>query len=285
MTTLGIALALACAAMANLGMLCKHRGACESPEISLRRPWRSAAALFRSRWWTIGFAVAAAAWVLHVAAMAVAPLSLVQAVIAGGLVLLAYPATRYFGHTLSRREWTGLGLAAAGLGFLAVTVPHAADSEGYSVGTMIAFETVTIGAGVALFASGVLRRGSICHGVVLGLSSGLLIGVSNVAIKALTEGMDGGLAALLSPWTAVAVIGGLGAFFALARGMQLGEAIPVIATASVASNCAAILGGVVVFGDPIGSDVLEGFARGLAFAAVIGAAALLPQPRTAPASA
>ena len=271
--------------MANLGMLCKHRGACESPEINLRRPMRSAASLFRSRWWSIGFGVASMAWVLHVAAIAVAPLSLVQAVIAGGLVLLAYPATRYFGHTLSRREWAGLGLAAAGLAFLAVTVPRAAESEGYSVATMIAFETVTIGAGFALFASGVLRRGTVCHGVVLGLSSGLLIGVSNVAIKALTEGMDGGFATLLSPWTAVAVIGGLGAFFALARGMQLGEAIPVIATASVASNCAAILGGVVVFGDPIGSDVFEGLARGLAFAAVIAAAALLPQPRTAPAPA
>ena len=276
MTTLGIALALACAAMANLGMLCKHRGACESPEISLRAPLRSAAALFRSRWWTIGFAVASAAWVLHVAAMAVAPLSLVQAVIAGGLVLIAYPATRYFGHTLTRREWAGLALAAAGLGFLALTVPHAQESQGYSVATMIAFETVTIGAGFALFASGALRRGSICHGVVLGLSSGLLIGVSNVAIKALTETMGGGLAGLLSPWTAVAVIGGLGAFFALARGMQLGEAIPVIATASVASNCAAIIGGVVVFGDPIGSGLAEGMARGLAFAAVVAAAALMP---------
>jgi hypothetical protein len=278
MTTLGIALALACAAMANLGMLCKHRGACEAPEIRLRSPLRSAAALFQSKWWTVGFAVASAAWVLHVAAMAVAPLSLVQAVIAGGLVLLAYPATRYFGHTLSRREWWGLGLAAAGLAFLAVTVPHATESEGYSIATMIAFETVTIGAGFALFASGVLRRGSICHGVVLGLSSGLLIGVSNVAIKALTEGSAAG--ALLSPWTAVAVIGGVGAFFALARGMQLGEAIPVIATASVASNCSAILGGVVVFGDPIGSGVAEGLARGLAFAAVIAAAALLPAPRS-----
>jgi drug/metabolite transporter (DMT)-like permease len=283
MTTLGIALALACAAMANLGMLCKHRGACESPEIRLRRPLRSAAALFQSRWWTIGFAVAAAAWVLHVAAMAVAPLSLVQAVIAGGLVLLAYPATRYFGHSLNRREWLGLGLAAAGLAFLAVTVPHAHESEGYSVAAMIAFETVLIGAGSALFASGVLRRGSICHGVVLGLSSGLLIGVSNVAIKALTEGMSGGAGAiLLSPWTAVALIGGLGAFFALARGMQLGEAIPVIATASVASNCSAILGGVLVFGDPIGSGLAEGLARGLAFAAVIAAAALLPAPRSGP---
>jgi hypothetical protein len=276
MTTLGIALALACAAMANLSMLCKHRGACEAPEISLRSPLRSAAALFQSRWWTIGFAVASAAWVLHVAAMAVAPLSLVQAVIAGGLVLIAYPATRYFGHTLSRREWAGLALAAAGLGFLALTVPHAQESQGYSVATMIGFETVTIGAGFALFASGALRRGSICHGVILGLSSGLLIGVSNVAIKALTEAMGGGLAGLLSPWTVVAVIGGLGAFFALARGMQLGEAIPVIATASVASNCAAILGGVVVFGDPIGSGLAEGMARGLAFAAVIAAAALMP---------
>jgi hypothetical protein len=96
--------------------------------------------------------------------------------------------------------------------------------------------------------------------------------------------MGGGLDGLLSPWTVVAVIGGLGAFFALARGMQLGEAIPVIATASVASNCAAILGGVVVFGDPIGSGVIEGMARGLAFAAVIAAALLMPAPGLRPAS-
>jgi multidrug transporter EmrE-like cation transporter len=280
MTTLGIALALACAAMANLGMLCKHRGACEAPEISLRTPLRSVGQLFRSRWWSIGFAVAAVAWVLHVAAMAIAPLSLVQAVIAGGLVLIAYPATRYFGHKLNTREWIGLGLAAAGLGFLAVTVPHAAENEGYSIATLAGFETVTIGLGCFFFASGILRRGSVCHGVILGLSSGLLIGVSNVAIKALTEGMEiAGAHALLSPWTALVVIGGLGAFFALARGMQIGDAIPVIATASVASNCAAILGGVIVFGDPIGSGLVEGLARGVAFAAVIAAAALMPRAR------
>ncbi len=264
--------------MANLAMLCKHRGACESPAISLKTPLHSVKQLFLSRWWTIGFAVAAVAWVLHVAAMSVAPLSLVQAVIAGGLVLIAYPATRYFGHKLNRREWLGLGLAAAGLGFLAVTVPHAAENDGYSIATLAGFEAVMVGAGCFLFASGILRRGSICHGVVLGLASGILIGVSNVAIKALTEGVDiAGMEALISPWTVLVVIGGLGAFFALARGMQLGEAIPVIATASVASNCAAILGGVIVFGDPIGSGLVEGLARGVAFAAVIAAAALMPR--------
>ena len=279
MTTLGIGLALACAAMANLAMLFKHRGACEAPDISLRSPLRSLVALFGSRWWTVGFAVAAVAWVLHVAAMAVAPLSLVQAVIAGGLVLIAFPAQRYFGHQLNRREWLGLGLAAGGLAFLAFTVPRAAQTEGYSIATLAGFEAVMIGAGCALFASGILRRGSICHGVVLGLASGLLIGVSNVAIKALTEGIEiAGAGAIVSPWTVLAVIGGIGAFFALARGMQLGEAIPVIATASVSSNCAAILGGVVVFGDPIGSGALEGLARGLAFAAVIAAAVVMPSP-------
>ena len=165
------------------------------------------------------------------------------------------------------------------MAFLAFTVPRATETEGYSIATLAAFEAVMVGAGCALFASGVLRRGSICHGVVLGLASGLLIGVSNVAIKALTEAIGiAGAGAIVSPWTVLAVIGGIGAFFALARGMQLGEAIPVIATASVSSNCAAILGGVVVFGDPIGSGGLEGLARGLAFAAVIAAAVVMPSP-------
>ena len=276
MTGLGIALALACAALANIGMLCKHRGASQSPDVSFRRPLKSAKALFGSMWWTIGFAIAAVAWVLHVAAIAIAPLSMVQAVIAGGIVLLAYPAERYFGHKLGRREWLGLGLAAAGLGFLAVTVPHGVETSGYSIAALIGFESGMIGAGFALLASGALGEGRAEHGVMLGGASGLLLGVANVAMKALTESTSSGVMILLSPWTLVILVAGFGAFFALARGMQLGEAIPVIATASVASNCAAILGGILVFGDPIGSGGLEVAARAAAFTGVIAAAALMP---------
>lgn len=281
MTELGIVLALACAAVANVSMLCKHRGANQAPAVCIKSPLRSAGALFRSRWWTIGFVVAAVAWILHVAAIAIAPLSLVQAVIAGGIVLLAFPAERYFGYHLGRREWIGLGLAAVGLGFLAVTVPASDANPTYSLGALIAFESAAIGAGFALLASGALgERRHAGHGVMLGAASGMLIGVSNVAIKTLTEALGSGIGFLLSPWTLVAALAGVGAFFALAKGMQLGEAVPVIATASVASNCAAILGGVIVFGDPIGSGLVEGVARGAAFAAVIAAAALMPAPGT-----
>ena len=169
MNELGIALALACAAVANVSMLCKHRGANEAPDVCIKSPARSAAALFRSRWWTIGFLVAALAWMLHVAAIAVAPLSLVQAVIAGGIVLLAFPAERYFGCRLGRREWTGLALAALGLGFLALTVPASEANPSYSVGALIAFESAAIGAGFAMLASGALGEGRHAgHGVLLG---------------------------------------------------------------------------------------------------------------------
>src|SRR2546426_5488338 len=94
MVQLGTLLALACALATNVAMLCKHRGAVAAPAVRLSQPLRSAAALFRSRWWAIGFGVAIGAWALHVAALAVAPLSLVETTISGGLVLLAWLAER-----------------------------------------------------------------------------------------------------------------------------------------------------------------------------------------------
>ena len=86
------------------------------------------------------------------------------------------------------------------------------------------------------------------------------------------------LLALLSPWTAVALLASILAFFAVARGLQVGEAISVIALSSVAANCAAILGGILVFGDPVGSDTIEIVARSLAFVVVLAAIALVPGP-------
>ena len=81
----GLLLALGCAVLTNVAMLCKHRGAVRAPEVRFGAPLQSAAALFRSKWWTIGFAIAFAAWGLHVAALALAPLSVVQKLAAQGV--------------------------------------------------------------------------------------------------------------------------------------------------------------------------------------------------------
>jgi hypothetical protein len=276
MTTLGVGLALACAAAANVGMLCKHRGACEAPEINLRRPLRSAAELFQSRWWTIGFAVAAVAWVLHVAAIAMAPLSLVQAVIAGGLALLAVPARRWFGIAVGTRDILGLGLCAAGLSFLALTAGHGQAHGTFASSALLAFEGGTLAlVGALLFASDHWRL--VSRGwILLAVAAGTSLGVSDVALKALAVTVPASPLALVSPWTVLAIVGGVGGFLALARGLQLGEPVPVMVAFSASATLAAITGGILVFGDPLGSDALGVVARCLAFVAVIAAAALLP---------
>lgn len=280
MTEIGLLLALGCALLSNVALLCKYRGANRAPDVRFGHPLRSAASLFASKWWTIGFAIAFLAWGLHVAALAIAPLSVVQAVIAGGIALVAIPARHLFGISLGWREVAGLALSAAGLAFLALTASdEPAGVSDYSATTMAAFEGGAVVIGVALLLSGTQGDGHRHGGLMLGASACLLIGVSDVAIKALAETVPGSPLAILSPWTVVAAIAAIGAFYALARSLQLGDPVEVIVISSVAANCAAIVGGVLVFGDPVGSDALGIIARSAAFAAVIGAAALLPTPQ------
>jgi hypothetical protein len=276
MSEIGLILALGCAAFSGVALLCKHRGAMAAPDVAMSSPLRSAAALFRSRWWVIGFGLATLGWAMHVVALSMAPLSVVQAVIAGGLALLAVPARRWFGVAVGKRDLLGLGLCAAGLSFLALTAGHSDPHGTFTGSTMLAFEGGTLAmVGLLLFAS--TQRRLVSRGwVLLAVAAGSSLGVSDVAIKALAATVPGSPLAVISPWTALAIIGGVGGFLALARGLQLGEPVAVIVAFSASATLAAITGGILVFGDPLGSDALDVIARCLAFVAVIAAAALLP---------
>src|SRR5262245_8987202 len=273
MNELGLILALGCALMSGVALLCKHRGAVRAPDVAFHSPLRSATDLFRSGWWAIGFGLAFLAWCMHVAALSMAPLSLVQAVIAGGLAMLAVPARRWFGIALGRRELVGLGLSAAGLAFLALTASNSADDR-FTGTTMLAFELSALALGGLMVLTAAHRRGR--DWLLLATASGTMIGVSDVALKALSETVPSPPRRILRPWTAVPILGGIGAFFAFARALQLGDAVAVIVVFSATATLAAITGGVVIFGDPLGSDALDVVARSTAFLAVIGAAALLP---------
>lgn len=289
MSELGIILAVASALAANVAILCKHRGATNAPTVRFTRPLESAIALFRSKWWLIGFAVAAVAWGFHVVAMALAPLSMVQVVTAGGLALLALPAQKFFGIRLGRREWAGLCLSAFGLAWLALTADATQNHSAYSFAALLAFEGSLVAVGAMLLHRGSNGPDHVRSGAMLGVASGILVGVGTVSTKALTGGVaSDGLLALLSPWSVLTICAGILAFFALARGLQIGPPIQVIALSSIAANVTAIAGGILVFGDPIGSDALGIIARAAAFCAVIAAAVLIPAPKTpegAPAAA
>jgi hypothetical protein len=276
MSEIGLILALGCALISGVALLCKHRGAVNAPDVAMRSPLRSASALFRSRWWAIGFVLAFFAWCLHVAALSMAPLSLVQAVIAGGLAVLAVPARRLFGIAVCRREVIGLVLCASGLAFLALTAGHGHAGDGFASSSMLAFEGGALAVGGVLLWASADSRLVARNWLLLAAAAGTSLGVSDVALKALAETVPGSPLAVFSPWTAVAILGGIGAFLALARGLQVGEAVGVIVVFSAAATLAAIAGGIIVFGDPLGSDPLEVVTRSSAFLAVVAAAALLP---------
>jgi drug/metabolite transporter (DMT)-like permease len=280
---LGIFFALICALATNVGFLFKHRGACAAPTVNMRYPLRSAKALFASRLFAIGMLIAGGAWIFHVLAMAFAPLSLVQSVLAGGVVLLAIMAERTFGLEISRRQWIGLALTAVGLLLLGLSLPavHGAHSR-FSLPGMISFEAVLLVAGTLLIMGPQIGAPAQHHGFMLGAASGILFGVSDVAIKAIS-GMVGahGLVGLISPWTLVTVLASVAAFYSSAKGLQGGDAVPVIAVTGTAANVSGIIGGIIVFGDPLsGHPVTLAIELG-AFVLVLIAAWLTPAPMQA----
>ena len=274
----GLLLALATAFTSIVGFLYKQRGAVESPAVEWRRPIRTSLALFRSRWYALGMAIAMGSWALHVGALALAPISLVQSVIAGGLAMLTVIADRLFGLEVTRREWLGVCLAALGLAFLAATLSGAgreAHSD-YGASTLIAY--VGCAAALATIVA-LLARGSAYAGVGYGAAAGLLWAASDTSIKALSGRFDdGALAVLIHPLAAVIALASLVGLVVSARSLQIGKAVAVIAVTSVAANVVTIAAGPIVFGEPLPEDAAGLVLRVLAFALVICAAALTPAP-------
>ena len=275
----GLICALLSALGTNLAFLFKHRGAVAAPDVDMRHPLRSAADLFRSKWWSIGWAVAAVAFALHVAALTLAPLSTGQAVLAGGLVFLAVLAERFFGFQLGRRQWIGIGLVAVSLSMLTLTGGGGGDARSaYSLAGMIIFEGIAVGITLLLLLTDAIERITVQPGVLLGIAAGLGFGISDVAIKALSGDLDSGPAGLVSPWSVVIVTAAVFSFFASARSLQIGDGVTVIAVTSVAANLSTIVAGLAVFGDRLGDDALVIGVRVLAFGLVLVGAALIPAP-------
>jgi hypothetical protein len=242
---LGLALALAASVALNAAYLLQHAGSAGAPAITPLRPLATMRGLLTARLWLIGLAVGITGWALHVAALSRAPVSLVQAFVAGGLVLAVPFATGFLGHRLARAELIGVCLMA-----LRPEHGHVLPGADALGGYLAAASACAVG--LAALPAGDRRAEA------LGVAGGMFYGVADLAIKALTTvASSGGVAAVLrSPWLAVAALTTLAAFFAFQRGLQTGRALPVIALMTAATNVVSILGGLAVFGDPLGGPVL-----------------------------
>ena len=257
----GLLLALASAGALNWAYYAQHGAAAALPRLSPRRPVHSLALLFRNRRWLVGFFTGIGGWVLYVAALALAPLSLVQAAAAGGIALLAALVGR-----LSRWERLAVAIALTGLLLLALSLIRVSAPSGHGLAIAVA---AWMGASLALAAvlAGPLARG-LAGGAGLGAAAGVMYAAGDVGTKA---AVVGGVRLAFVP--ALLACHGL-AFVALQLGFQRGGALATAGLASLWTNALPIAAGPVLFAESLPGGV-RGVARIAAFGCVVlGAAAL-----------
>jgi hypothetical protein len=259
-----LVLSLLSAVALNWGYLSQHGAARELPPLSLRAPLRSLRSLFRDVSWLAGFLVGIAGWVLYVAALALAPLSLVQGVSAGGIAVLAGLSHRR-GDALGRFQWGAVGVATGGLALLALSLAGGtANAHGTSVADVGVWLVVLAGAAALASSSGP----RLAAGAALGVAAGLLYAAGDIATKAATFG--GTWLALVA---AMLAAHGL-AFVALQLGFQRGGPLATAGTATLLTNALPIAAGVFLFHERLPGGAL-GVVRAAGFVLVVGAAAVL----------
>jgi len=225
----GLALAFLSAFALNWGWLEQHGATQGLPALSARRPIRSLRLLFGDRTWLIGFVVGFGGWAFYVTALALAPLSLVQATSAGGIGILAALAQRR-GHAA---QWPAVTVAVAGLVLLAVSLAGGAPAS--STASPAALVAWLSGSAILAGLLGVRRTGA-----GLGLAAGALYAAGDVATKAVVHG---GVWLLVVP--VVLVAHGM-AFVALQLGFQRGTPLATAGTSTLLTNALPIAAGVAL---------------------------------------
>jgi uncharacterized membrane protein len=268
---IGLLLALATAAMFNWSWVAQHTITSQLPRLTVRRPLWSLGQLFGHRRWRFAFLIGVAGWAFYIVAVHLAPLSLVQAVSAGGIALLAVFAQRALGQPLPRREWVGIGFAVVGLVFLAVSLAGGESPTKHGSWLAVAAWFALSGIAAALSIGPVAPL--LASGAGLGLAAGLMYAAADVGTKAAWYG--GLYLLLIAP---VWACHGL-AFTFIQLSFQRGRALATAGLSSFCTNSLPIAGGILVYHEHVPGGVL-GALRVVAFVCVvIGAAAVARKER------
>jgi hypothetical protein len=267
----GLALALVAALVLNIGFFVQHGATNAMHSLSLRHPFRSVRLLVTNRQWMLGYATGWVGWGVYIAALSLAPLSLVQAVAAGGVGVLAFLAHR-LGTPLGGRERLGAWIAVAGLVLLGVSLTtHVRRAPAAHTSTLLI--VIVVGAGVAGLLAALMTR-TRHAAAALGCAAGLFFGVGDLATKGAVSGNGLLFVPLLAACTALG-------FVTLQLAFQRGRVLETAGLSVLVNNMIPIAGGLLLFHEALPRGA-AGAARVASFAAVIVGAVLLARTPDTP---
>jgi hypothetical protein len=263
---IGLVLAAVSTTLTNVAYLREHDAAASLPALSLRRPLQSLRLLLTDRSWMLGFAMESGGFASYAAALALAPLAVVQSVGAGGIGVLAYVSSRISGRRLERHQSAGVAISVLGLLFLGVSLAQSSGGGGRgSIAGILAWLGGT--AALALLVLLLGRHGG-QRAVAFGVAGGLLFSIGDLSTKLVTQG------GAHFAFVVTLIIGYTLGTSLLQLGYQRGGALTVAGLATLCTNALPIAAGTIVLDEPVPSGAL-GAVRVLAYIAVTAGAILL----------
>lgn len=249
-------LALASAALINLGFVLQHRG--RAQDLSAGRT--SLHHALRNRTWLGGQALGWIGFGGQIVAVALAPLTLVQAFAAGSLAISVPVAARIMGQRVGRAQLIAVAVVAVSLASLPIGLGH---HHGHlQPGALLMATLVAV-----LVAMALALRG---RTLLQAIASGGLYGVADAAIKADALGLRiHGPGALLSGWTILAGLATFGGFLAFQAALRGRDAVRPLSLMNAFTAVTAVGLGVGGFGESLGADTTASIAHLIAIALVL----------------
>ena len=255
----GLVLALVSAAAINVGFLLQHR-ALGRIDAAADGTLKLVRAAVRRPGWLAGQAIGWAGFAVQIVAVALAPLSLVQAFAAGGLALSVPLAAGMFGHRVTRKQAIAVGSIAIALAILPIgtSAPH----EHLQPPLMIGMSVIVL--------VGALTVARIRNAAVLAMAAGVFYGAADGAIKAASVGWGaGGHVGWTALWVGLAVLGTFGGFVTFQTALRDGGAVTAISLMNALATITALCFGIAVFGESLGASPLAVIGHLVAVAIVL----------------
>ena len=233
-------LALLSAALINIGFVLQHRG----HDHARRERHAGLSSGFREPAWLLGQATGWIGFAGQIVAVALAPLTLVQAFSAGSLALSVPLAARALGHRVARRQLVPIALIAVSLASLPLGFgsAHAHLQAGLLIAPAL----------MVMLAGGLLAPRS--SAAALAVTAGVFYGVADGAIKAASIGLRFHGTGILTGWTLLAALCTLGGFLAFQAALRNGDAVGPLSLMNAFTALTAITLGIAAFGEPLGSS-------------------------------
>ncbi|MET9714252.1 DMT family transporter [Streptomyces rochei] len=223
-------------------------GAIVQEQVAVSSPGAQYAPLRRPGWWA-AVALNGLGGLLHVVALALGPLSLVQPLGALTIVFALPMAALFVGRRAGATAWRGALMATVGLAGLLALV-GASDAQSLDTAQRIATAGVTGAVVVALMIAGrAAHRHPAVRSILLATASGIAFGMSSVFTKSVAVDWTGGVSAADLPSMAViGVLATAGMLLSQASYRGAGLAAP-LATLTVVNPVVAAVVGITMFGE------------------------------------